>query len=178
VGDDFNEKTVVDANLAAKIREAHGDDIGDEKTGVHGTNFLNRERDAAGNPIDQAGHNFDNPAIRNRDSGFYDVGLHGDKEGIWFKENDGSWRKIDLDTLVARMEADGYQPGTPIRLLACSQGSADIINGVAHQLSAKFKAYLIAPEEPLLLSRTAGFQVTKGGGWGEYLNGKRIGRFP
>ncbi|HET6407448.1 MAG TPA: RHS repeat-associated core domain-containing protein, partial [Chthoniobacteraceae bacterium] len=175
----FNEKAAANANVGSQIQLLNGTDVGNQKTEVFGLNLFNRALDDKGDPIDQIAHNFDNPAIRDRDSGFYDVGVHGDPDGtIWFKENDGSWTRIDFDTLVALMSAHGYQKGMPIRLSSCHQGNANIKDGIAHKLSAKFDAYLVAPETPLLISRKRGYGPDEGGGWGEFLNGKYLGRFP
>jgi hypothetical protein len=61
---------------------------------------------------------------------------------------------------------------------SCYQGKADIVNGIAQQLSEKFDAYVIAPETPLLISRGHGYGPDEGGGWAEFLKGRRLGRFP
>lgn len=79
--------------------------------------------------------------------GWYDVIVHGTKDGMAFTING---QRITAEQLYAQMLTNGYTQGTKIRLLSCYSGS--IPGGGASQLSKLANAQVVAPRSWLHVS--------------------------
>jgi hypothetical protein len=74
-------------------------------------------------------------------SGHFDVVVHGSADGFWTLAEGGE--RISLDAVVKAILENGWQPGQPIRLLACRTG-AD--GGIAAQaLADALGVQVVAP---------------------------------
>lgn len=164
------QRTVVNRAPPAQMEVVSG------RASEGSVNLFNKSKGSKGENLDQAAENFDNPTIRDQTTGFFDVGIHGERKGdTWFKDLDGDWTRVDIDTVAERMVSAGYKPGQPIRLVACETGSCTTAEGIASALSRRFNAYLIAPTESLMMSRTGGFKILKDGKWAEFHSGRFLG---
>ena len=99
--------------------------------------------------------------------GVTDVNLHGDPTTVGY-QGETSWQNMNAQQLLARMEADGYQPGTPVRLLACSTGDPAVVDNMAQQLADLTKAPVSAPTKTLDVGLDGSMSIRDGGVWKVY----------
>jgi len=95
--------------------------------------------------------------------GVTDVNLHGTPTSVDFQAPGGSWQSMDAPTLLARMQADGYQMGDPVRLLACETGDPAVTNNMAQQLADLTGARVSAPTDIVNVTRDGAISVQNGG---------------
>lgn len=102
--------------------------------------------------------------------GWYDWVSHGAKNGMesfFVNEAGEELARVNAEGLFKLMLADGYKPGTPIRLLVCSSGKH--ADGLAAQISKLANAMVVAPTRPMQVADGLGFfakgkfYVTDGG---------------
>jgi RHS repeat-associated protein len=84
--------------------------------------------------------------------GWFDVVVHGTKDGLKFVQNGNL---ITAEQLYSQMLAEGYQQGTRIRLMSCYSGS--LPEGAAYQLSKLANAPVMAPQSWLSITNGYGF---------------------
>jgi RHS repeat-associated protein len=85
--------------------------------------------------------------------GWYDWVSHGTTDGLGsvFKNEAGeTLSRVDAEGLYKLMLADGYKPGTPIRLLVCNSGKYP--EGLAQQISKLANAMVAAPTRTMTVS--------------------------
>jgi RHS repeat-associated protein len=82
-------------------------------------------------------------------AGWYDVIVHGTKDGLAFTMK-GAVNPISAEELYGKMLANGYEPGTKIRLMSCYSGS--LPNGAAAELSKLANAPVWAPQSWMSIS--------------------------
>lgn len=73
--------------------------------------------------------------------GVFDVVVHGDANGFYVQNADGSWAEINANNMAQYISKNGYA-GEPIRLVSCSTGScsAGAAQNLANQLGVSVQA--------------------------------------
>jgi RHS repeat-associated protein len=89
--------------------------------------------------------------------GWFDVVVHGTEDGMAFTMNK---KTISPQELYNYMLANGYKPGTKIRLMSCYSGNFP--NGAAAQLQKLAGAPVVAPTGELSIMQKGSFMVNYG----------------
>ena len=98
----------------------------------------------------------ENFANRVAKKNWFDVIVHGTKDGLAFKVGGNI---IKPQELYNNMLANGYKAGTNIRLISCYSGSLE--NGAASQLSKLSNAMVVAPTDATFIGNGQIFQAGK-----------------
>jgi hypothetical protein len=89
--------------------------------------------------------------------GWYDAVVHGTEDGMAFTINK---KPVSPQELYNHMLANGYQPGTKIRLMSCYSGNFP--NGAAAQLQKIAGVQVAAPTGELSIMNKGSFMVNYG----------------
>ena len=103
--------------------------------------------------------------------GVTDVNLHGTPTSVQYDLEIGgkTYRTaMDAPTLLTRIQADGYQMGDPIRLMACETGDPAVTNNMAQQLADLTGGPVSAPSKLLDVGWDGKISIRDGGVWKVY----------
>jgi len=99
--------------------------------------------------------------------GWYDVVVHGTRDGLSFAVDGEKWT---AEQLYSKMVQDGYTQGTKVRLFSCYSGALEA-DGAAAQLSKLTGSTVIAPKSWITVADGTGFiprgqaVIGNGEGW-------------